>query len=124
NQYAAAFDCFALHIQGIRDTVYNVLWHARIDLASQLNKTRMLTIFAGLPCEIKRIDRDTVATETWSRIERSEPKRLRASRFDNFPDINSHGSVNQLELVNQCDIDTAKDIFQQLGSFSDPTGGD
>ena len=34
--------------------------------------------------------------------------------FNDFPNIDLHGGVDQLKLVNQCDIDIAKDIFQQL----------
>ena len=57
-------------------------------------------------------------------IKRHEPKWFRLGRFDDFPDVNSHRAVDELQLINQRDIHAAKNILQQLGRFSDATRRD
>jgi hypothetical protein len=53
--------------------VHNVLGDPCIDLAGQLDETRMLTVFASLPCQIKRIDRDTTPANTKAGINGLKP---------------------------------------------------
>src|SRR5947207_11055517 len=101
-----------------------VFWHCCVNLARQFNKARVFTIFTRFPTEVEWIHWDTVTAPSRTRIERHEPKGLRLCRFDNFPDVNSHSGVNEFELVNQCNIDAAENILQQLRSFGDATRRD
>src|SRR6266581_2640995 len=87
---------FLLGIERISHAMYHMLRHLGVDLASQFNETRMFTVLARLPCEIERIDRDAVTAQTRTWIEGHEAKRLGFRRFDDFPDVNSHGGVNDL----------------------------
>ena len=64
---------FVVGIECIRDRVHNVLGHPCIDLAGQLDETRMLTVFASLPCEIKRIDRDIMPANAKAGINGMKP---------------------------------------------------
>ena len=47
-------------------------------------------------------------------IERHEPKGLGLGRVDHFPDVDAHGVVNDLKLVDEGDIDGAKDVLGEL----------
>src|SRR5947208_7907125 len=93
NQNLGAVDGLASRVERICDRAHNMLGHARIDLAGQLNETRMLTIFASLPCEIKWIDGDAMPAKPRAGIKRHETKWLRLGGFDDLPDVNSHGAV-------------------------------
>ena len=56
-----------------------------------------------------------------TRIERREAKRLGFRSFDHFPNIDTHRVIDHLKLVNECDIDCAKNVlgeFHCLSSFS------
>src|SRR5947208_7526485 len=99
----------------------DVLGHPCVDLACQFDEARVLSVLAGFPGEIKWIDWDAVAAKAGAGIKRHEPKRLSLRCFYDFPDVDSHGAVNQFEFVNQRDIDTPENIFEQLRSFSHAT---
>src|SRR6266496_5907889 len=101
--------------------MHHVFWHCCVNLARQLDEACVFSILTRLPCKVEWIDWDAVTAPSRPRVKRHEPKRLGLSRFDNFPDINSHGGVHQLQLVNQCDIDTTENVLQKLGRFSNTT---
>ena len=98
--------------------MHHVFWHCCVYLARQLDEARVFAILTRLPCKVEWIDWDAVTSPSRPRVERHEPKRLRLGRFDNFPDINSHGGVHQLQLVHQRDIHAPENVLQQLGRFS------
>jgi len=54
-------------------TVYTTCSGIRVSIAGQLDETRMLTVFASLPCQIKRIDRDTTPANTKAGINGMKP---------------------------------------------------
>src|SRR5437667_5360734 len=99
NQNLGAVDGLASRVERICDRAHNMLGHARIDLAGQLNETRMLTIFASLPCEIKWIDGDAMPAKPRAGIKRHETKWLRLGGFDDLPHVNSHGAVHEFQLI-------------------------
>src|SRR5262245_14252060 len=46
-------------------------------------------------------------------------ERLRLCRVDHFPNVDAHGLVHDLELVDECNIHRTEDIFRELHRFSD-----
>src|SRR5262249_18614463 len=104
--------------------MHNMLGHSCIDLAGQFNETCMLTVFTSLPCEIKWIDWNTMSAQSGTRIKWHEPKRLGLGCFDYFPDVNPHGGINPLELINQGNIDASENILEKLCSFTHATRRD
>src|SRR4029077_18863459 len=100
----------------------DVFWHPSVDLASQLDESRVLIKLTRFPCEIEWVDRNAVASQTGPRIKRHKSKRLGLRRFDHFPNIDAHGGVNHLEFVNQRDINAPKNVLEQLSCFPGATG--
>src|SRR5262249_35046718 len=100
------------------------MWHSRIDLASKFDKAGPDVVFARFPGKIEGVNRNAVAPEAWSRIERHEAERFGFCRFDHLPDVDAHGGENSLELVYQGDVDGSKDIFGKLDGFSGFQRGD
>src|SRR3954463_15281874 len=101
--------------------MHHMLGHASVNLARQLDKTRVLIELACLPSQVKWVDRNTVAPEAWARIKRHEPERLGLGSFYNLPDINTHCAINQFQLVHQRDVNTAEDVLEQFGCFGNAT---
>ena len=56
-----------------------------------------------------------MAAEAGAGIKRHEAERLGARGGDGVPDVNVQRGINALELVDERDVDAAKNIFQQLG---------
>src|SRR5262249_15882714 len=98
--------------------------HSRIDFTSKFAKPGRDVVFAGFPGKIEGVNRNAVAPEAWSRIERHEAKRFGFCRLDHLPDVDAHGGENSLELVHQGDVDRSKDIFSELDGFSGFQRGD
>src|SRR5262249_47556779 len=71
---------------------------------------RALSSTARLRGQVKWIDRNTMPAKPRTQIKRRELERLHLCCFDYFPDINTHRAVNELQLIDQCDIKTTKDV--------------
>src|SRR5208283_2228841 len=50
-------------------------------------------------------------------VERHEAEGLGGGGIDHFPDVHAHAQAEHLELVDEGDVDAAKDIFQEFGHF-------
>src|SRR5215471_14475778 len=98
--------------------------HSRIDFASKFDKAGRDVVFARFPGKIEGVNRNAVAPEAWSRIERHEAERFGFCSLNHLPDVDAHGGENNLELVYQGDVDSSKDIFGELDGFSGFQGGD
>src|SRR5215471_10943762 len=98
--------------------------HSRIDFTSKFDKAGRDVVFARFPGKIEGVNRNAVAPEAWSRIERHEAERFGFCRLDHLPDVDSHGGENNLELVYQGDVDGSKDIFGELDGFGGFQRGD
>src|SRR6185312_7496541 len=81
-------------IQSILNFFDDELWHAAVDVTGEFNEARFDARFLALPGQIERIDRNTVATQTRSRIKRHEAKRLGSSRVNDLPDIDVHSRAH------------------------------
>src|SRR5437879_4884127 len=99
--------------------MHHVFGHSCVYLTRKFDEARVLAILPRFPCEVEWIDWNTVAAKTRPGIERHKPKWLRLGRFNDFPDIDAHGAVNELQFVDQRDIHTPENILQQLRSFGD-----
>ena len=47
-------------------------------------------------------------------VKRHEAKRLRFRRRNDFPDVNPHRGIDELQFIDQGDVYTAEDIFEEL----------
>ena len=65
-----------------------------------------------------------MAAEPRPRIEGHEAERFRGRRVDHFPDVDVHAQAELFELVDERDVDAAKDVFQKLGHFRGARGAD
>src|SRR5947207_6848839 len=63
------------------------MWHSRIDLTSKLDEASRDVVFARFPGEIEGVNRNAMAPQAGSRIERHEAERLRFCRLDYVPDV-------------------------------------
>ena len=97
--------------------IQHVARHIRVDFTSQLNEAGCDTEPACLPSEVEGIDRNTMATEAWPRIEWHVTERLGGCRIDYVPYVDAHRGVNNFQFIHQGDVDRPKDILGQLDGF-------
>src|ERR1035437_4559946 len=114
---AAAFDRLAARVERFHGAVDDIFRHRAVDFAGQLDEAGVYAELAGFPCQIERIDRDAMAAEAGSGVERSEPEGFGGGGADHFPDIYVHGIGHDLQLVDQADVHRAEDVFEQFGEF-------
>src|SRR6185503_14453776 len=107
-EHATAIDGLAFGVERLADTINDVLRHGGIDFASEFNETSVLTILTRLPSQVKRINRNAVTAQTRAGIKWHETKRLGLCSIYDFPNVNTHGRVNDLEFVDERDVHTAK----------------
>ncbi len=88
--------------------------HRGVDLARKLDEARGHAVFPRLPGEVERVDRDAVPAQTGAGIEWHEAEGLGGRRVDHLPDIDAHGVVDQLQLVDESDVDGAEDVLGDL----------
>src|SRR5262249_6428778 len=91
--------------------------HGRIDLTGQLNEARVDAEMPRCPRQIERVNRNAVATQSWSRIERLKTKRLGLGRRNDFPNVDIHGIKYDLELVNQGNMNSRIGILKYFASL-------
>jgi len=124
DQDFAAFERLAVVVEGFYGAVNDVFGHAAVDFAGQLNEAGRLSVFAGFPGEVERVNGDAVAAEPRTRVERHKAKGLGFGRLNDFPDVYAHSRIDHLKLVDQGDVDRAEDVFQELDCFGCAAGGD
>ena len=83
----------------------------------------MLAVFAGFPRQVERIDGDAMSAEAGTGIEWHEAEGLRLGGVDDFPDVDAHRGINDLQLIDQGDVHAAEDIFEQLRRLGGTAGG-
>src|SRR5262249_16425129 len=106
-----------LLVEGINDRGDDVVRHGNVNLAGEFDEACAEIEFLRLPGKIKRIDGNAVSAKSGPGIERLEPERLRGSRINNFPDIQVHAEAEHLQFVDECDVDAAVNVFQELSHF-------
>src|SRR5439155_15546775 len=94
-------------IEGQGDPFDDILRHRDVDLAGQLDETRVQVIFSGNPGQIKWIDGYAVSAQSRPGIEGLETERFRLGRPDHFPDVDPHGIEDNFELVHESNVDGA-----------------
>src|SRR5207237_6253541 len=87
HQNLGTIESLPLRVEGICDTIENVLWHSGVDLASQLDEAGTLTKFTCLPGKVERIDWNAMSAKPRTGIKWHEAEGLGLRRFDNFPNI-------------------------------------
>src|SRR6185503_12540348 len=76
DQDFAAVDRFSLCIKRFCHAIDDILWHGGVNLAGQLNETRVLPILARLPGQVEGINRDAMSAKPWSRVKRHKAEWL------------------------------------------------
>ncbi|MNF80882.1 hypothetical protein D3C84_631350 [compost metagenome] len=84
----------------------------------------MQAIFAGFPGQVEWIDRDTVPTQSGSRIVGRKAKRLGRCCIHYLEDIDSHTVGDDFHFIDQADIHCTVNILKQLGHLSSLGGAD
>ena len=92
---------------------------ARLTCSGQLDKARVEIELLGLPGEIEGVDGDAVAAEAGAGIEGLEAERLGLGGVDDFKQVDAHAHAELFQLVDQCDVDAAIDVLEQLGHLRD-----
>jgi hypothetical protein len=111
---AAPVDGPLLRVEGARYLLEAEVRHVLVDLPRELHELGVEVELARLPREVEGIDRETVAAEARPRLEAHEAERLRARRLHDLPDVDAHPVAELGELVDQGDVDGAKDVLEQL----------
>lgn len=91
DQDFAAFERLAVVVEGFYGARDNVFRHTGVDFASQLNEAGRLSVLAGFPGEVERVNGDAVAAEPGTRVKRHKAKGLGFGRLNDFPDVYAHG---------------------------------
>src|SRR5262249_28594921 len=92
-------DRLLLRIQRLADPLDDEGGHRTVDMASELDEAALEPILSRLPRQIKRIDRNAVAAETRSRVERHEAEWFGACGLDHFPYVDVHPVGHQRDFV-------------------------
>ena len=105
-----------LVIQGIRDSFHDIEGIAvLISPASSMNR---VAIPYFLESRSGRTGRSVYSGLPDRGLEKSlETERFGTGRVDDFPDINTHSIVENLELVDQGDVDRPVGVFKDLAGF-------
>src|SRR6478752_1412469 len=79
------------------------------------------------PCEIRRVDRKTLPTNTRAGRESQVSKRLRTGSVDGSPDVDAEVSCKHRQLVDEGHVHVTEGVLEQLhelrlGSRSDRYG--
>jgi len=104
--------------------VHDIIGHRCIDFTGQFNEPCPEFVFPGFPGQVKRIDRNTVATQPRTGIEGLEAERFCFGGFDDLPDVDVHPVEKHLEFVDESDVDRTVDVLQKLCCFGNPRRGD
>ena len=86
-------------VERILDLVHHEVGHLAVNIARQLDEAGLDAGLLGLPGKIKRIDRNTMAAQARTGIERHEAEGLGGGRLDHLPDVNAHAVAHQRHLV-------------------------
>src|SRR5579872_6238072 len=98
--------------------------HLTVHVAREVNKACLNAGLPRLPREIERVDRNAMATETWSGIEGHESEWLCRSGIDHLPDVDTHPVAHHREFIHQADVDHSEGILEKLGHLGDFGGAD
>src|SRR5205823_8892567 len=96
----------------------------RVDLPGELDELGVEVVLARLPREVERVDREAVAAKARPGLEAHEAERLRRSRVDDLPDVEAHPVAELRKLVDECDVDRAEDVLEQLRQLGRLRRGD
>ena len=102
----------------------DVLRHADVDLARELDELCRHSILSCFPCQIERVERYAVSPKAWAGVEAHEAEGLGLGGVEHLPDVDAHAVVDDLELVDQGDVDGAEDVLGQLGGLGGAGRGD
>ena len=88
--------------------------HRAVDVVGERDEPRLEPVRAHLPRQVQRIDRDAVAADAGTGIERHEPEGLGGGGIDHFPRVHAQAPAHERELVGERDVDVAEDVLVQL----------
>ena len=112
-----AFDGLGAVVEGLGHAVDHPVGHGGVDLAGELDELGVLPELARLPGEVEGVDGNAVAAEAGARPEGHEAEGLGGRRGDDLPDVDAHGLVDLLELVDQGDVHAAEGVLGDLGGL-------
>src|SRR5581483_11680262 len=99
--------------------------HRRVDLAGQLDEAGGDVVFARLPGQVERVDRDAVAAEPRARVERHVAEGFGLGRLDHLPDVDAIASNTILSSLTRAMLTERKMFSVSLtasAASSDDTG--
>src|SRR5581483_11418207 len=118
------FDGFAGVVQGAFDPLDAVVGHALVDFPGEFDELGGHVKFSGAPGQIERVDGEAVSAHPGAGLEGHEAVGFGGGGVDDFPDVDAHPVTQDRELVDQGDVDRAKDVLQQFGQLGRFGGGD
>src|SRR4029079_5303397 len=74
--------------------------------------------------QVEGVDRNAVAAQAGAGGEAHEPVGLGGGRVDHLPHVQVHAVAEHRQLVDECDVDAAKDVLKQLHQLGGVGGGD
>src|SRR4029077_1049659 len=97
-QNAAPVDRLPVFVESLRDLARHYRGHLAVDLAGEIDETRLVVERSHLPGEIVGIERNAVSADSRARREFHETERLRRRSFDHFPDVDAELVANDRHL--------------------------
>src|SRR5262249_40214436 len=113
----AVKSALGLLIQRLGEVINHESRHCIVDLPGELDEGSGNVVFPRLPRQVEGIDWDAMPSETRSGIKRHVAERLRLGCFYHFPDIDSHGPIDELQLIDECDVDRPENVLGELSGL-------
>src|SRR5258708_37649586 len=113
-EHAASIDGLLFLVERLSNLSHDDRWHLAVDLARQVDESRLVLERSHLPREIVRIERNAVSADARSRRELHEPERLRRRGIDHFPNVDAQLVAHDRHFVHQSDVDGPERVLEQL----------
>ena len=113
-QHPAAVHGLLLFVQGLRNFAHDHRRHLAVDLARQIDESRLVVERSHLPGEIVRIERDAVSADARPRRELHEAEGLRCRGLDYFPYVDAKLVADDRHLIDESDVHRSEGVLQQL----------
>ena len=114
----ASFERLGPVIEGVHDSFHHIGRHRGVDLSGELDEPGCHSVFSCDPGQVERVNWYAVASQAWAWEKSLKTERFGAGRIDDFPDINTHSIVQDLEFVDQPRSILANQVRHYIGTKS------
>src|SRR5262249_36453052 len=117
--HLASLHGLAALVERVGNPAHDISRHRGIDFAGEFNEPGGTVVLTSDPGEVKRINRNAVSAKSRSRVERLESEWLGLRRVDDFPHVDAHALVENLQFIHQGNVYGPIGVLQDLARFGD-----